>query len=203
MRPAPRAAGGGARLGVIHDFDKSGFEIAQRLTSVSDWAEENDRVAYEFENEIDVTDLGLTLADVRKYGLEARAERCRFEGHFASDPLATREEQEYLRSGRRVELNAFSSPEFIAWLEEKLTGWLGQERFIPDDETLEQAFRRARAAARVNRAVEKAVEKAVEEAEAGAVPENLRKKLRAVQKRSPQAWDHALYELACDELEDD
>jgi multidrug efflux pump subunit AcrA (membrane-fusion protein) len=66
----------------------------------------NDRVAYEFENEIDVTDLGLTLADVRKYGLEARAERCRFEGYFASDSLATREDQEYLRSGRRARLLA-------------------------------------------------------------------------------------------------
>jgi hypothetical protein len=196
------AAGGGARLGVIHDFDKSGFEIAQRLTCVSGWAEDNDRVAYQFRNEIDVTDLGLRLADVRQYGLEGRAERCRFKGYIADDTLATQEERQFLRSHRRVELNAFSSPEFLAWLEEKLTAWLGKERLIPDDETLEQAFRRARAVARINRAVEEAVEKAVEEAEEEAVPENLRKKLRAAQKRSPQAWDQALYELACDELED-
>jgi hypothetical protein len=197
------AAGGGARLGVMHDFDKAGFEIAQRLTCVSGWAEDNDRVAYQFRNDIDVTDLGLRLADVRKYGLEARAESCRFKGYFADDSLATEEEKRFLRSHRCVELNAFSSPEFLAWLEEKLTGWLGKERHIPDDETLEQAFRRARAVARINRAVEEVVKGAVEGAEAEAVPEDLRKQLRSALKRSPQAWDQALYELACDELEDD
>jgi len=197
------AVGGCARLGVIHDFDKSGFEIAQRLTSVSGWAEENDCVVYEFQNEIDVTDLGLRLEDVRKYGLEARAERCRFKGHFADDSLATEEEKQFLRSHRRVELNAFSSPEFLAWLEEKLTAWLGKERLVPDDETLDKAFRRARAVARISRAVEEAVEEAALEAEAVPVPANLRGELRAAMERSGGAWDRALYDLACDELEED
>src|SRR5262249_53682978 len=51
------AAGAGVPLLVVHDFDKAGFEIAQRLTTVSDWAEANDRVAYRFRNEINVIDL--------------------------------------------------------------------------------------------------------------------------------------------------
>src|SRR5262249_13780293 len=57
-------ADGGVPLFVVHDFDKSGFEIAARLTTVSDWAESNDRVTYWFENKINVIDFGLRLADV-------------------------------------------------------------------------------------------------------------------------------------------
>jgi hypothetical protein len=72
--------GGGVPLFVIHDFDKAGFEISQRLTTVSDHARENDLVKYEFQNEINVTDLGLRLADVQKYNL--KSERTKFTGRY-------------------------------------------------------------------------------------------------------------------------
>src|SRR5262249_25135510 len=78
-------------LMVFHDFDKAGFEISQRLTSVSDWAEENNRVTYRFNNEIDVRDLGLRLTDVEHYRLAG--EECRFQGSFAIDSIATKEER--------------------------------------------------------------------------------------------------------------
>ncbi len=55
---------GGVPRFVVHDFDKAGFEIAQRLTQVSDWAVEYERVAYDFRHAINVTDLGLRLEDV-------------------------------------------------------------------------------------------------------------------------------------------
>src|SRR5262249_55884915 len=45
---------GGVPLFVVHDFDKSGFEISQRLTTVSEWAEANNRVTYRFRNTINV-----------------------------------------------------------------------------------------------------------------------------------------------------
>jgi len=51
--------GGGVPLFVVHDFDKSGFEISQCLTRVSAWARANDRVTYRFQNHVNVTDLGL------------------------------------------------------------------------------------------------------------------------------------------------
>src|SRR5262249_8548297 len=47
------AVGSDVPLLVVHDLDKSGFEISQRLTTVSWEAEEQDRVAYRFQNEID------------------------------------------------------------------------------------------------------------------------------------------------------
>ena len=120
---------GGVPLFVAHDFDKSGFEIPQRLTTVSDHARDNDLVKYEFQNEINVTDLGLRLADIEKYHL--KSEKVRFKGGFPMDTIATKEEQAFLQSGRRVELNAFTAPQFIEWLVGGLTKHgLGTRRFL-------------------------------------------------------------------------
>jgi hypothetical protein len=191
------AAGGGVPLLVVHDFDKAGFEISQRLTTVSEWAEVYDRVAYEFQNDIDVTDLGLRLADVDQYQLHGKAERCAFKGHFAGDSIATKEEQAFLRSGQRVELNALSSPQFVEWLEAKLKQHL-PNRLIPDDDVLADAYRRALAIAAINRAIDGAREEAVEEARAAAVPASLRRQLKKAMKDSPGAWDKVLYDLVAE-----
>src|SRR5262249_29827227 len=167
---------------------------SQRLTTVSDHARENDLVKYEFQNEINVTDLGLRLADVRKYDL--KSERTRFSGHFAEDSIATEEEKAFLRSDRRVELNAFTAPQFIEWVESKLTQHLGRKRWIPDDGVLQDAYRRALAVAMINKAIEEATETALERAKSAKVPKGLRRQLERVIKDSPQAWDKALYEIA-------
>jgi hypothetical protein len=186
---------GGVPLFVAHDFDKAGFEISQRLTSISDHARENDLVKYEFENDIDVTDLGLRLADVEQYGL--KSETVRFKGGFADDSIATNEERAFLRSNRRVELNAFTAPQFIEWLENKLTAHGLGERLIPADEVLEDAYRRALAIARISQAVEEVRDEAIEDARAAKVPKSLRRQLQKALKKRPQtAWDKVLYELA-------
>jgi hypothetical protein len=127
-------------------------EIAQRLTSVSDYAREKDLVKYEFQNKIQVYDLGLRLVDAKAYGL--KDERFQFKGHFSWDTLATEEEQEFLRSNRRIELNAFTAPQFIEWIETQLTAHMGGERLIPPDDVLAQAYRRAIVAARLNQTIE-------------------------------------------------
>jgi hypothetical protein len=182
--------GGGVPLFVAHDFDKAGFEIAQRLTTVSDYAQENDLVKYTFENEIDVTDLGLRLTDAEQYGL--KSERCTFKGHFAYDSFATKEEKEFLRSNRRVELNAFTAPQFIEWLETKLSHYLGK-RLIPSDDILQDAYRRAIAVAQINEAIDAAREEAILNAQSAEVPEDLRAQLEDRLKDSPHAWDKELY----------
>ena len=66
---------GGVPLFVVHDFDVFGFFIAARLTSVAADAWADDRVAYHFRHDINVTDFGLRLEDARKYGLAD--ERCK------------------------------------------------------------------------------------------------------------------------------
>jgi hypothetical protein len=191
--------GGGVPLLVAHDFDKAGFEICQRLTTVSDRAREQDLVKYEFENEINVTDIGLRMADVNKYALQS--ERCTFRGHFAEDSSATAEERAFLRSNRRVELNAFTAPQFIEWLEGKLTKHLGKP-LIPADEVLADAYRRALAVATINRAVEGARGEAMERARSAEVPVGLRKQLRRALRDGQGAWDRALYDLAAQAVAD-
>lgn len=195
------AVGNGVPLFVVHDFDKAGFEIAQRLTKESDWALDNDRVTYEFQNEIDVTDLGLRLEDAQQYGLQS--EECKFSGHFASDSICTKEEKDFLRSGERVELNSFTSPQFVEWLESKLRQHL-PSRLVPDDDVLLDAYRRALAIAEINEAMEQATAEAIENANAAAIPKTLRRQLKKLMKDSPDAgaWDKALYQLAQKHLED-
>jgi hypothetical protein len=186
--------GGGVPLFVIHDFDKYGFEISQSLTRVSEAARESDLIKYEFRNEINVTDLGLRLTDVQKYNLPS--ESFSFKGSFPHDSIATKEEREFLQSNRRVELNAFTSPQFIEWIEEKLQAHGLSKRLIPNDDVLEAAYRRAVALAKVNKALEAAKEEAVELAETIGIPKTLRLKLQLAMKDSPQAWDKALYAIA-------
>jgi hypothetical protein len=139
---------GGVPLFVVHDFDKYGFEISECLIRVSGAALENNLVKYQFDNKIRVSDLGLRLADVDKYQLQS--EHVMFKGDFAWNSICTADEQAYLRSNRRVELNAFTSPEFIEWLEGKLMALGLGKRLIPADDVLVAAYRRAKMVARMN-----------------------------------------------------
>jgi hypothetical protein len=189
---------GGVPLFTVHDMDKPGFEIAQRLTSVSDYMRENDLVKYEFSNEVDVTDFGLRLTDAQAYGL--RSETFRFKGEFPPDTIATPEEQVFLRSNRRIELNAFTAPQFIEWITKKLREHLGPKRFVPADGVLANAYRRARAAAEINLAVEKVRAEAIKKAQGSEMSQTLRKRLEKRLKNSPVAWDAVLYELAAEEI---
>jgi hypothetical protein len=194
--------GGGVPLFVAHDFDKPGFEISQRLTTVSDHAVDNDLVKYEFQNEIEVTDLGLRLADVQKYGL--KSEKCRCRGYFAADTIATPEEQAFLRTNRRVELNAFTAPQFIEWLMAKLTKEYARyglrRRLIPADNVLADAYRRDMAVARINQAIEEARDTAIEDAKSAKIPRSLRRQLQKKLQNSPHAWDKVLYDMARESL---
>ena len=160
--------------------------------------EEQDLVKYQFQNDIDVTDLGLRLVDVRKYDL--KSERVRFKGTFPFDTIATAAEQEFLRSNRRVELNAFTAPDFIRWVESKLHTHL-KERLVPADAILADAYRRALSIAKINQAIEEAKEKAIEFAKAAEIPKSLRRQLaKRLKAAGAPAWDEALYELAAESM---
>jgi len=190
---------GGVPLLVVHDFDKSGFEISQRLTRLSDRAEATDRVTYRFENTINVTDLGLRLEDVEKYKLPS--EPVEFKGHFAYDTICTEEERGFLRSGKRVELNAFTSPQFLEWLEAKLKEQGLGKRLVPNDDVLEEAYRRAIAVAHVNKIIEETIAYAKQLAGDVEIPKTLRRQVQNAMKRQPEAWDKVVYHLVKAELD--
>jgi len=200
---------GGVPLFIVHDCDYPGFLIASRLTTVSWQAEEQDRVAYRFQNEIDVTDFGLRLADARKYGLAEERVKNKPK-QIAHDAGCTDEEAELFLAGRRIELNAFTAPQFVEWLEGKLraAGLDDRERMIPPDDVLERAYRRCIVTARVNKAVRDMHAGAVEEATAAKVPKRLRDELRAAMQGVDEPWDIMLHRLTAarlgvDEPDDD
>jgi hypothetical protein len=126
----------------LHDFDIAGFSIGKTIGS--------DTRRYSFENQIRVIDLGLRLADVEALNLES--ENVSF-GNASPRQIRDRlrrngaslEEIEFLLSGRRVELNAMASDQFIEFLEGKLTEH-GVTKVIPAKDTLDETFRYSSAA---------------------------------------------------------
>jgi hypothetical protein len=173
---------------VLHDFDKSGFSILGTLR--------RDTRRYAFRNRIEVVDLGLRLADVEDSGLEAE------DVFYSSDPApnlrkngATAEEIAFLRT-RRVELNAFASADFVAWIERKLEQH-GVAKVVPDQDTLMLAYRRAVAARYVNSRLQSAIHEAQRQAAEAPVPDDLAD-LVALGLRGDltQSWDEVVQRLA-------
>lgn len=188
----------GVTILVLHDFDKAGFSIAQTLRG--------DTRRWQYNTTPSVIDIGLRLNDVEEMGLESEVvyypskkdprENLRESG-------ATEAECKYLVSGRdhrnrwegeRVELNAMTSQQMIDWLERKLLD-IGVEKVIPDDETLESAFRRAHKRVVVQKAIDKAI-KEYDDSEL-VIPDDLHRKIeRRLDEDNGTAWDDALYKLA-------
>ncbi len=181
---------------VLHDFDKSGFSIVGTLR--------RDTCRYEFAVAPQVVDLGLRLSDVEKWDLQAET------ASYKSDPSsnlrlngATQEEIEFLRGetdwrsyrGQRVELNAFTSDAFVEWLKSKLEEQ-GVAKVIPDDATLESAYRRALSIQQYREAVDEATQEIQDRVAAVEIPENLRGDLKQRMKSHPsQPWDEALEQI--------
>jgi len=138
------------------------------------------------------------LPDVEKWNLQS--EYVNFRGGFSYDSIATNEEQQFLRGNQRVELNAFTSEDFITWIEGKLDE-NGINKVIPDDDTLDAAYRRAVERIQINKAIEEATEDAREEAENVDVPENLRSTIEDALAEDPVIpWDIAISRIVEDEL---
>ncbi len=184
----------GVPLFIVHDFDKYGFEIAECLTTESESAQEQDRVAYHFENKITSIDFGLRLADVKKYKLASEG----FKTNGNNYPRSmTADEIKFMNSGRRVELNAFTSPQFLEWLEGKLKKHL-PKRLVPSDDILESAYRRGLLVSKINRAINDITN----EDHSDAIPPALRKKVIAAMKPG-KAWDVALHEVIEERTDDE
>lgn len=178
---------------VLHDFDKSGFSILATLR--------NDTRRYAFQNEIQVEDLGLRLDDVQEWNLTSE------DVVHKSDPLtylqengATEQECSFLRgnsiTGKRVELNAFTSPDFIKWIEGKLDQ-LGIKKVVPEDAVLQQAYRRAYEVESFKVKAAAVAQAAKEEANQVAVPANLAAKVgKQLQNDAATSWDEAVATLA-------
>jgi hypothetical protein len=197
----------GVTILVAHDFDISGLTIAYTLG--------HDTRRYKFENEPNVIDIGLRLEDVK--GLESeqvwikqdKDPRDKFTNkwhEYNGDYDVTEDELGFLVEGyssngawrgKRVELNAMTSAQLIAWLERKLEEH-GVEKVVPDEDTLAAAWQRARRIAQVNEEIQKIIgdtNKAQFE-----TPADLAELIRLGIKDDPEvSWDEVLNNIAVEE----
>jgi hypothetical protein len=188
----------GVTILVLHDFDVSGFSILHTLS--------HDTRRHKFKIRPKVFGLGLRLSDVQVMGLDhedvvfpprlkknprERLERCE----------ATEEECTFLVSsdaapyaGKRVELNAMASRQFINFLEGKLAEHR-VAKVVPDKEVLAKAYRLAYRKAAAQDAIDQAM-KAVAAQEVD-VPANLARKVaKRLGKESTESWDDAIAKIA-------
>jgi hypothetical protein len=183
---------------LLHDFDKAGFSIAGTL--------QRDTRRYEFQNDIDVRDLGLGLADVEAMELEAehqhhpKADRVALENNLRINGASEAEiafmfrDFDRLRSTRRVELNAMTSPQFVAFVERKLLE-NGVAKIVPDEDLLADLY----ISIAKGRRIEKAIAALNDQIDANDCkpPRNLEQCVRKVLENNPaMRWDAAIAEIA-------
>ena len=167
---------------VLHDFDKSGFSIVGTLQRATR--------RYTFKNDLRVIDIGLRLADVDAYDLQTEPSTDVGDGDIATLRLnGASGEEIYLLRQVRVELNAFTSDQFVAWLEGKLNEH-GITKVVPDDAALELAYRRSLAAAYFEDHAHDLIEAARKHAVAADLPLDLRSRMEEALKTDPaRSWD--------------
>jgi DNA topoisomerase VI subunit B len=184
----------GVSLLVLHDFDQSGFSILGTLRRSTR--------RYRFVGSADVIDLGLTLADIDQYGLEAEEQRLTQSTSTLRRNGATSADIAFLQRNLRVELNMLTSDELIELIEAKLTR-MGITKVVPDPELLASAYRRACQIGILNRALAAAADDARRQAAEIDVPDLLVDRVRAYLKEHPEEpWDSAIASLADHELAD-
>ena len=175
----------------LHDFDKAGFSIIGTL--------KRDTRRFAFGNQVRIIDLGLRLADVRKLGLLSSAEAVFDRGRDSAkrenlrENGATREEAEFLLK-RRVELNALTSDQLVAFIERKLAEH-GIKKLIPKTDLLRDAYRLFINSKRVEEIVAEAIDDI--ESENITVPANLSTRVAAHLRQHPKLrWDRAVAAIA-------
>jgi hypothetical protein len=175
----------GIPLFPLVDFDFDAFKIRGTAS--------RDTRRYQFENKIEVVDLGLRMEDIA--GLEsepaAGTKKMKEEERIAQLRTngATEEEIEFLLT-ERVELNAMGSEELVEMMERKLKAY-GLKKVIPDDDLLARAYREFHRSQELKQEFEELVEDF--EATEIKVPKTLRKQVSAVLKKHPGfRWDEAV-----------
>jgi hypothetical protein len=180
-------------LFVLHDFDVSGFSIKHTLVT------SNRR--HTFKHAINYIDMGLRLDDlviddetrlvsepVTLKNKGARAKRLRING-------ASEEEIEFLlrgpdKVGQRVELNAMTSGQFIAFVERKLKEQ-GIAKVVPDSDFLARTYTAFERGTLASRALQAELERLI--AQPVTVPADLIDQVRARLADHPaEAWDDAV-----------
>jgi hypothetical protein len=118
---------------VLHDFDMKGFSILGTLR--------RDTERFKWTHPPEIIDLGLRLKDVEGWNLESEPNATK-DSHIPTLRRngASEAEVEFLKK-RRVEINALTSPQLIAFLEKKFAEH-DVEKVVPNEKLLEKLSRR-------------------------------------------------------------
>ena len=186
----------GIPLLLLHDFDKAGFSIAGTL--------QRDTRRYEFKNAITTIDLGLSLADVEamqlaceyqhhpKASMSALVENLRTNGASDAEIGFMFADFDRLRSTKRVELNAMTSRQFIAFVESKLRD-NGVAKIVPGPELLAETYEAMEKSGRLQEAAADLADEIDEEDADSTAPQNLQRRVRAwLKKNWVKRWDDAV-----------
>jgi hypothetical protein len=96
----------------------------------------------------------------------------------------------------RVELNAFASADFVAWIEGKLEQH-GVGKIVPDQDALTLAYRRSVAARYLASRLQNAIHEAQRHAAEAPAPDDLAALVAAgLRNDSAQSWDDVIQRLA-------
>jgi hypothetical protein len=189
------AQGQNVPLLTLHDLDQAGFSITATL-------QRNTR-RFAFESDLEIHDLGLRLADVRGWHLESEIVRIRGDPDAVAWQLrqdgATDKEVEFLLSGRRVELNAFTSADLVRWIEAKLQEH-GVKKVIPEDAILAEGYRWSLQRKILNDQLDDLAEHVAEQAAQTPVPKGLRRRVGKILRDHPEMpWDDAVSQIVDNE----
>jgi hypothetical protein len=184
---------------LLHDFDKSGFSIAGTLR--------RDTRRYEFQHRITAIDLGLSLGDVEAIGLEAEYQfhrkgtksalmaNLRENGATDAEVAFMFRDFDSTRSTRRVELNAMTSPQFVAFVERKLQQH-SINKVVPEKTALAEAYCLFTRGYEAEQIVERELKRLNGDAKIKA-PSNLGERVRMYLEENPCAhWDDAVRAIA-------
>jgi hypothetical protein len=186
------------KIFVLHDLDVSGFSIGGTLGT--------DSRRYTFESDLSgvIIDIGLRLEDVERMGLVAetvevrnRVARCAtLERHGA-----TEDEIEFLapwdadEDCRRVELNAMTSPQLVAFVEAALQRH-GVTKVVPAGEIVRQHARHHLETKLTKELIARHAEEIAKQAAAHELPADLVSRVGELLEAEPAlSWDQALARL--------
>jgi len=189
---ASRFTTNGIKVLVMHDFDLDGFKIVRTL-----------RRGTRLAPGTPVIDIGFRFKDIE--GLQSEQvvyKQKKNPKSYLRQCGATEAECDFLVKpttyygwyGERVELNAMTSDELIAWLERKFYEH-GISKLIPTEETFKKAYRRAVFLQTVEAEISKIRNRI--EAQEVTVPNDLKQLVtEMLQNNSSLSWDEAIWDIA-------
>jgi len=182
------------RVFVLHDFDLAGFKILRTVR-------EGTRLSVGS----DVIDLGLRMADIEGLSSEPVSydQRTDPREYLQYDCGATPEEAAFLVShkgaykgfsGQRVEINAMTSEQLIAWLDRKFSEH-NVTKLLPDAETIAEAYKRAIFLNRIQDKIDEFAEEINDDKIE--VPDGLTELVAEKLAEHPKAsWDRVVWDIA-------